>query len=303
METETNNNQAKPSSINLSGSKHEAESDKLNSKSKKKKSKRPRFTIPRASKMQEEEVLPINTDIVDLVEPIAKSLRLYHRHEVRGLENIPKRGKAILAVNHSLATYDIALLVHAVYHHSGRLIRPLIDRLFYKIPFLGDFMGALGCSSGNKNNALKLIEDKQLILIAPGGMREALRPHNEKYQTKWGERKGFIRTSIETQTPIILGICPMADDLYKVYPWAVTKWMYKYLKLPVFVATGVGYSPIPKPVKLTHYLSKPIKPPRMAKDPEKLAAQIERFHKKVIGISEQLMIVAMEKNLVKEKNK
>lgn len=252
-------------------------------------------------KAKDAEPMLVNHDVVQTIEPLAKSLRLYHRHEVKGLDAIPKKGKAIIAVNHSLATYDIALLVQAIYQETGRLVRPLIDRLFYKIPYLGDLMNAVGCSAGNKANAQKLLDDRQLLLVAPGGMREALKPHYEKYQIKWITRKGFIRTAIETQTPIILAICPMADDLYKVYPWAVTKWMYKYLKIPIFIATGVGPTPIPRPVKLIHYLSKPIKPPRMTSDPEKLEAQIDRFHKKVLTHLEDLMQVAMEKNLLTEK--
>lgn len=240
----------------------------------------------------------IDYDIVDMVEPIAKSLRLYHRHEIKGASNIPRKGKAILAVNHSLATYDIALLVQAVYQESGRLIRPLIDRLFYKVPLLGDFMTAVGCSAGCKDTARALLKDKQLILVAPGGMREALKPHIEKYQIKWLSRKGFIRTAIETQSPIILAVCPAADDLYKVYPWKMTKLMYKYLKLPVFFATGIGPTPIPRPVKLTHYISEPIKPPRMNKDPEKLNAQIDRLHRKVLMKYEQIMAMAIGDNMI-----
>jgi 1-acyl-sn-glycerol-3-phosphate acyltransferase len=236
-----------------------------------------------------ENVVHINHDIVDLVEPAISSLRLYHRHEVIGLENIPKRGKAIIAVNHSLATYDMALLIHAIFLHSGRIVRPLIDRLFFKFPYLGEFMNAVGCSAGNKKNAATLLKERQIILVAPGGMRESLRPHYEKYQFKWDKRKGFIQTAIEQQAPIILGACPSADDLYKVYPSKITKWMYQRLKLPVFFARGVGPTPIPRPIKLTHYLSEPIKPPRMSKDPEKRKAQIDRFHQKVIKRSEELM--------------
>ena len=257
-----------------------------------------------SSKSQElENVVHINHDVIDLVEPAVSSLRLYHRHEVIGLENIPKRGKAIIAVNHSLATYDMALLIHAIFLNSGRIVRPLIDRLFFKFPYLGEFMNAVGCSAGNKQNAATLLKDRQMILVAPGGMRESLRPHYEKYQFKWDKRKGFIQTAIENQAPIILGVCPAADDLYKVYPSKITKWMYQRLKLPVFFARGVGPTPIPRPIKLVHYLSEPIKPPRMSKDPEKRQAQIDRFHKKVMKASEDLMQKAMlkQKALAKAK--
>lgn len=242
-----------------------------------------------------------NHDYIEMLEPVARSLRLYHRHDVNGLDHVPRRGKAIIVVNHSLATYDIALLIHAIYMRTGRIVRPLVDRLFYKIPFVGELMNALGCSSGNKQNASALLKDRQLVLVAPGGMREALRPSSEKYQTKWDSRKGFARMSLETQTPIILAVCPKADDLYKVYPSSITKWMYKNLKIPIFFARGLGPTPIPRPVKLTHFLSTPIRPPRKTKDPEKLEAQLDRYHKRIMEESHLLMDRAMERNLLRKK--
>jgi 1-acyl-sn-glycerol-3-phosphate acyltransferase len=234
-------------------------------------------------------VTPINQEIWTSLEPIAKALRLYHRHEVVGMDRLPKRGKALLIANHSLATYDMILLIHAVYLQTGRFVRPLVDKLFYKFPFLGQLMDAVGCQSGTKENARQLLENRNLVLIAPGGMREALRPSSEKYQTVWDKRKGFIRISIETNTPIILAICPRADDLYQVYPTKITKWMYKHLKIPFFLATGMGGTPLPKPVRLVHFLSAPIRPPKMSSDPEKFEQQVDEFHAKIAKISQDML--------------
>lgn len=234
-------------------------------------------------------VEPVNQDLWTSLEPLAKAIRLYHRHRVVGLDNLPKRGGALLVANHSLATYDMALLIHAIYMETGRIVRPLIDKLFYKIPFLGSLMDALGCHSGNRDNAKQLLESKSLVLVAPGGMREALRSSTEKYTTIWDKRKGFARLSIETQTPVILAICPRADDLYQVYPTKLTKWMYKHLKLPVFLAAGIGGTPIPKPVRLVHFLSTPIKPPKMSDDPEIFEKQVTEFHLKVMKMGQEML--------------
>ena len=230
-------------------------------------------------------VAAINQEIWTSIEPIAKALRLYHRHRVVGIDNLPKNGKSLLVANHSLATYDMALLIHAIYFETGRFVRPLVDNLFYKFPFLGKFMDAVGCQAGTKENARQLLQERNLVLVAPGGMREALRPSTEKYKTLWDKRKGFARLAIETGTPVILAICPRADDLYKVYPSTLTKWMYKHLKIPFFLATGMGGSPLPRPVRLVHFLSAPIKPPKMSSRPEVFEKQVVEFHAKVIKIS------------------
>lgn len=217
------------------------------------------------------------------------AIRAYHKHEVHGMDNIPVKGPAIVASNHSLATYDMLMLMAAVYLEKGRMPRSLIDRAFYVVPGLGELMERLGCIVGNPDNAVTLLENGELLYLAPGGMRESLRPSNERYQIKWNRRKGFARLSIETGAPVILAACPHADDIFKVYDNNFTKWVYQQFRLPFFVARGVGPTLIPRPVKLDHFLSKPIYPPKMAKDPAALKRQVYNFHKKLtIKMTEML---------------
>jgi len=213
--------------------------------------------------------------------PLVKGLRRYHRHTVNGLNSIPKEGKVLLVVSHSLATYDIALLFHAIYKGRGRLSRALIDKLFYKIPYLAEFMEATGSAEGSSESAKRLLNSGEIVAVAPGGMNEALRPSSERYQIRWEKRKGFAKLAIETQTPVVLAVCPKADDMYEVYPNKLTKWAYSTFKVPLFIARGVGYTPIPRPVRLTHFLSEPIKPPVPKEDPIAFRRQVTRFHKKL----------------------
>lgn len=213
--------------------------------------------------------------------PVVNSLRMYHRHEVRGLENIPTRGPVIVACNHSLATYDILMLMAAVYGHNGRIPRSLIDRAFYAFPFLGEFMEKLGGIMGSPETASKLLENGEILYLAPGGMRESLRPSSERYQVLWNKRRGFARLSLETGVPIVLAACPKADDIYKVYENSLTKLVYKKLRMPFFMARGLGPTAIPRPVKLIHYLSKPVQPPRASEDPAMFKRQLFQYHKKL----------------------
>jgi len=240
--------------------------------------------------------VPLNKDSGDFVRermmkllPVAQALRLYHRHEVVGLENVPPSGRCLLVTNHSLATYDIALLYAAIFLGNGRVTRPLIDRLFFRVPMVGPIMEFFGSTQGNQENARSLLAGENIVAVAPGGMREALRPSVERYQIRWNNRKGFVRLAMETGTPIILGACPRADDIYEVYPNPITKWAYKAFKVPLFVARGVGLSPVPRPVKLVHYLSEPLIPPKPVQDPEAFKRQVSRFHSKVCKRMELLI--------------
>ncbi len=232
--------------------------------------------------------IPPNTDFLLKLAPVIAGIRIYHQHSTVGLENFPKSG-CIVAANHSLASYDIALLMASIYEHTNRIPRGLIDRLFFKVPGVGQIMEALGNREGTKENAIKMLSEGEIIVVAPGGMREALRPSSQKYKIMWDHRKGFAKLAIETGVPIVLAACPAADDLYDIAPSHVTAWAYKTFKIPVFFAKGFGLSPIPKPVKLTHFLSEPMMPPANSDDPEVFNKRLEEFHHKIVDRMASLM--------------
>lgn len=230
----------------------------------------------------------IDHDMVSLILPVLDVLRLYHRHSVEGLEHVPSKGRALLVVNHSLATYDITLLWAAIHDQKARFVRGLADRLFFKIPGIGPIVESLGAAEGSQANAERLLLQDHIVCVAPGGMREALRPSSEKYRIDWERRTGFVKLAIATQSPIILAACPKADDLFDVYPSALTRWAYSKLKIPVFFARGIGPTPVPRPIKLVHYLSRPIHPPPIGPDGI-TDAMIRAFHLKLSRKMKQLM--------------
>ena len=214
--------------------------------------------------------------------PILRMLESYHRHEAHGLDSVPKQGPVIIASTHSLATYDILLLMNSVFTANGRFPRSLIDRLFYKIPGLGDLMEKAGAVVGNPENAKTLLHNGEMLYLAPGGMQESLRPSRDRYQVQWNNRKGFARLAIETGAPVVLACCPRADDIFKVYQSSLTNWAYDKFKIPLFVARGMWVTPLPRPVKLEHYLSKPYYPPTPKEDPLEFKKQVYNFHQKLL---------------------
>lgn len=232
-----------------------------------------------------------------LLAPILNALRRYHKHEVHGMDHILERGPAIIATNHSLATYDMLLLMMAVFEMTGRMPRSLIDRAFCTFPGLGELMEKLGCFVGSPENAKALLNNGELIYLAPGGMQESLRPRSERYKIYWDRRKGFARLAIEAGVPVILAACPGADDIYDVYDNSITRWVYNNFRLPFFFARGVGLSGIPRPVKLSHFISEPLYPPEMSEDPAVFKRQVYSFHKKLM----QRMTRMMEEGIVPSK--
>ena len=233
-------------------------------------------------------------ELIQTVLPLMQAARTYHRHEVVGLQHIPAAGRTLVVVNHSLATYDITLLMTAIYTELHRLPRPLIDRLFFKIPYLGELVTLFGSVQGSPESAARLLEEDELVTVAPGGMREALRPSSERYQIRWDRRTGFVKLAMRTGTPIVLAACPKADDLYEVYPSQITAWMYRTFRVPIFLARGVGPTPIPRPVKLVHYLSEPLHPPKWTGVEEQDEERARQFHQGLIVRMHELIGEAIQ---------
>lgn len=220
-------------------------------------------------------------------------LRWYHGYEVRGLDRIPKKGRAIVVVNHSFATYDIALLFDAIQAGIQRTPRPLADRRFFELPFFDRIPAAFSAVEGKPENASQLLRDEQLVLVAPGGMKEMVRPSDEKYHLLWQKRLGFIRLAISTGSPIILAMCPRADDLYQVYRTPLTSLAYKHIRFPVVLARGVGPTVLPRPVKLVHHIGIPIQPPKPGKTRFAQEEQIVTFHEEVCEEAKALIQQAL----------
>ncbi len=233
-------------------------------------------------------------DFVDKLIPALKAARLYHQHEVIGMENMPREGSALVACNHSFATYDILLLFTAVYLDTGRVAKPLIDRAFFKFPGLGELMTeVLGATKGSPTAALELLNAGEMICVAPGGMREALRPSSERYQIIWDNRLGFAKVAMQAGAPVVLAACPKADDIFELYENPLTSWIYENFQLPFAVARGIGLSPIPRPVKLRHFIDEPIYPPKASDDPEEFAQQLGEFHNLLVERMQKLMARAV----------
>lgn len=226
----------------------------------------------------------MNRRVYAWVEPVLAGLRAYHHHRVSGLEHIPRRGPALIVFNHSLATYDALLLGHAIHQATGRFVRGLGDRLMFRLPGVRQLATALGIVEGAQENARALLKQGELVMVSPGGMREALRPSAEAFRIDWNKRMGYARLASDMHVPVILAACPMADRILDVYPSWITRWAYERFRVPVPLARGIGPTLLPRPVELVHTLSRPQWPPRRRDD-----ASVERWHQRLVLKMEALL--------------
>ena len=215
----------------------------------------------------------------------------YHDHQIVGEEKIPDKGPCLFVVNHSFATYDIGILQYKIYKKTGIFPRGFADNAFFKIPLIGKIVGKSGAVPGRHHVGEYILKEKKdMALVAPGGMREALKPKEEKYHIKWDTRKGFIKLALKTNTPIVLAACPAADDLYKVYDNKLTKVIYKNLRLPFPLIKGRGRTLMPRKVQLKHYIGGPYLPPEIDLNDEALLTKtVDEWHAFIVNEMVTLM--------------
>jgi 1-acyl-sn-glycerol-3-phosphate acyltransferase len=130
----------------------------------------------------------------------------YFRGEVRGLENIPPEGPALLVGNHSGGTMiaDTFVFAQNFYEHFGpeRRFHQLAHSVAARMPGLG-LIRRYGTLVASHDNARRAFAKDAPVLVYPGGDYETFRPSTHSDQIEFGGRQGFIRLALEEGVPIV----------------------------------------------------------------------------------------------------
>ncbi len=130
--------------------------------------------------------------------------RHYFRTEVSGTENIPQ-GRVLLVANHSgQLPIDGALVGASLFMdlEPPRLMRAMVDRWTQTLPFVSQLFARVGQVVGVPENAQRLLENEEALLVFPEGMKGIAKPFRQRYRlVDFGH--GFMRLAIETRSPIV----------------------------------------------------------------------------------------------------
>src|SRR5688500_16667981 len=99
--------------------------------------------------------------------------RLYNRYEVKGIDNVPRSGGALLVLYHGLVPIDFWYLGLTLFREIGRHPCALVDRWLFKAPLLKQLTEAVGGVIGEREIAVNLLKEGVLVGVSPGGVREA----------------------------------------------------------------------------------------------------------------------------------
>jgi 1-acyl-sn-glycerol-3-phosphate acyltransferase len=151
--------------------------------------------------------------------------------DVRGIENIPTT-RALLVTNHAFG-FDAGLLVARIRALTGRRVWTLGEHAWWRLPGLRRLAAAAGTVDGTPENAKRLLDADELVLVLPGGLREAMKPRELRYRLLWGHRYGFVRAAIASRAPIVPIASLGADDLFELVGDAFARARRLHLPFPL----------------------------------------------------------------------
>ena len=141
------------------------------------------------------------------VPSLRRFLGLYFRYEVRGLDNVPARGPALLVGNHSGGTLiaDTFVFGVAFFSHFGadRRFHQLAHDVAVALPAVGPMIRRYGALPASAENARRAFAKGAPVLVYPGGDYESFRPSWHSDRIELGDRKGFIELALDEGVPLV----------------------------------------------------------------------------------------------------
>ena len=131
----------------------------------------------------------------------------YFSPEVRGQENMPASGPALVVGNHSGLFYmpDAWVVGLEIVRRRG-LDQPAYAMgydLLFGIPGVGPFLRRIGAIPADGQAAEQGLAEGGLIVAYPGGDREACRPWSDRAKVDLGGHRGFVRLALRAGVPVV----------------------------------------------------------------------------------------------------
>ncbi len=216
-----------------------------------------------------------------------------------GLENLPESGPALLVGNHTVyGIVDAPLIFFEIHRRRGVWVRSVADHAHWMIPGWRTVMDLGGSVDGTRDNCRALLNAGQMVVVFPGGAREATRGRDQLYRLQWEGRLGFARLAVEAGCPIVPFGTVGAEEMFTTVldpdsPLLAPGRALGRLLLGergarddvmVPVTRGIGPTPVPRPERLYFGFGKPIDttPWRGAHDDDLAVTEVRDLARKAV---------------------
>ncbi len=144
--------------------------------------------------------------------PVAQK---WFRIEVRGVENIPAEGGALVVSNHSgTVPVDGLMTMVSINDHTGRHLRPLGADLVFRLPVVGSLARKGGATLACNEDAERMLRGGELVGVWPEGFKGIGKPFSERYKLQRFGRGGFVSAALRTGVPIVPLAVVGAEEIY-----------------------------------------------------------------------------------------
>ncbi|MFA6574641.1 MAG: lysophospholipid acyltransferase family protein [Nocardioides sp.] len=144
--------------------------------------------------------------------PIAEK---WFRIEVRGVDNIPTEGGALVVSNHSgTIPVDGLMTMVSIHDHTGRFLRPLGADLVFRLPFVSALARKGGATMACNEDAERMLRGGELVGVWPEGFKGIGKPYSDRYKLQRFGRGGFVSAAIRTGVPIVPLAVVGAEEIY-----------------------------------------------------------------------------------------
>lgn len=190
--------------------------------------------------------------------------RYWWRVEAINVENVPDEGRVLMVSNHSgVLPWDGSMITAAIdlEHPNPRMVRPLVLDWFPTLPFVSILLERTGGLLGTPENAERLLNEDELVLVFPEGIGGVGKLFKDRYRLARFGRGGFARSALLTGAPIVPVAVVGAEEIYPML--GRSKIMARVLKFPFFPITPTWpwlglLGTVPLPTKWIIGFGKPI---------------------------------------------
>jgi 1-acyl-sn-glycerol-3-phosphate acyltransferase len=185
--------------------------------------------------------------------------RFYFRTEVHGIDRIPE-GRLLVIANHSGQIPMDGLIIGTALMLDAdppRFPRSMVERWSAELPFVSVLFPRCGQVVGSPDNARRLLEQDETLVVFPEGSRGISKTFDQRYQlTDFG--LGFMRQALEAGAPIVpVAVVGAEEQLVSV---ADVKPLAKLFGMPAFPVIPQMFfgMPFPLPTRYRLYFGEPL---------------------------------------------
>jgi 1-acyl-sn-glycerol-3-phosphate acyltransferase/nucleoside-diphosphate-sugar epimerase len=199
----------------------------------------------------------------------------YWRIEIKGLEQIPHEGPAVLVGMHrGFMPWDGIMLIQQLFRLIGRCPRFLMHPGLVKMPFCFNFLTKLGGVIACQDNADLMLKRGELLGVFPEGLKGAFSLYRDAYRLQKFGRNDFVKMALRHQAPIVPFVTIGSAEILPIVKKFEWEWWKRRTEWPCLPLT---LSPLPLPSKWhTQFLApveiKDVYPPEAAADPATVRA-------------------------------